>query len=206
MVVRTEKKGSKVRSKSATLPSRKVRRATKKVPKSKVRNKLRRRLSSSTIRSRKVDAMVVDGKAVKIGILITYPRLEVKKEELISHRDKNRAWTKLADPKFVVERKFRREKKVTKRHPLGKYAIPTDVAVGCSIKHFYDDNDVEVDMILPHEICKERLAQNDINFLMIYDVLEAFHTDKTKDRRIYKETKLCLETCDNIFPLSSTRS
>jgi len=100
----------------------------------------------------------------------------------------------------VVERKFRREKKINKRHPLGKYAIPTDVAIGCFIKHAYADKNVEVDMILPHQISKERIASNDINFLVIYDLLESFHTDKTKDKRIYKELKNCLETCDNIFP------
>merc|ERR1711964_767939 len=122
------------------------------------------------------------------------------KEELISHRDKNRAWTKLADPKFVVERKFRREKKVAKRHPLGKYAIPTDVSVGCFIKHEYADKDVEVDLILPHDISKDRLEKNDINFLMIYDLIESFHTDKSKDKKVYSELKDCLESCDNIFP------
>merc|ERR1711964_816978 len=78
--------------------------------------------------------------------------------------------------------------------------IPTDVAIGCFIKHAYADKNVDVDMILPHEINKERIESNDINFLVIYDLLESFHTDKTKDKRIYKELKNCLETCDNIFP------
>jgi len=57
-----------------------------------------------------------------------------------------------------------------------------------------------VDMILPHDISKERLESNDINFLVIYDLLESFHTDKSKDKKIYKELKHCLDTCDNIFP------
>jgi hypothetical protein len=193
-----DKKARKVRSKSSS-PSRKVRRAQKKQS-----NKSRRKPRSGVAAKilSKVDRMAVDaaesGKKLRIGILLTYPRLEVKKEELISHRDKNRAWTKLAEPKFVVERKFRREKKVVKRHPLGKYAIPTDVSVGCFIKHQYPN--VEVDMILPHDISKERLGSNDINFLMIYDLLESFHTDKSKDKKVYTELKDCLESCDNIFP------
>merc|ERR1711964_396172 len=78
--------------------------------------------------------------------------------------------------------------------------IPTDVAIGCFIKHAYADKNVDVDMILPHEINKERIESNDINFLVIYDLLESFHTDKSKDKKIYNELKKCLETCDNIFP------
>merc|ERR1711964_332113 len=35
---------------------------------------------------------------------------------------------------------------------------------------------------------------------MIYDILEAFHTDKSKDKKIYKVVENCLKTCDNIFP------
>jgi len=198
-----DKRAQKVRAKSAS-PSRKARKAQKKQP-TRRRKTLKPRSSSVTAKIlRKVDDMVIDaeasGKKLRIGILLTYPRLEVKKEELISHRCKNRAWTKLADDKFVVERKFRREKKIGKRHPLGKYAIPTDVAVGCFIKHEYSDKNVEVDMILPHEISKERLASNDLNFFLIYDLLECFHSDKSADKKIYKELKTCLEECDNIFP------
>merc|ERR1712096_592725 len=102
----------------------------------------------------------------------------------------------------IVERKYRRDKKVKAgaRHPLGKHAIPTDYAVGLFMKHAYANKDVKVDMILPHEVNPERLKKNDINFMMIYDTLEAFHTDKTKDKKIYKMVKKCLETCDNVYP------
>jgi len=142
----------------------------------------------------------VDSKTVKIGIFMTYPRLEVKKEELISLRCKHRPWNKQADPAFVVERKYRRDKKIKGRHPLGKHAIPTDYAVGLYLQEKYADKNVVVDMIMPHEVSPERLKSNDLNFMMIYDPLEAFHTDKTKDKRVYKMLKKCLAECDNVFP------
>lgn len=138
----------------------------------------------------------------RIGILITYPRLEVKKEELISYNSRLRPWTKLAPSNLVVERKFRREKKIKTRHPLGKMAIPTDVSVACYVKHAYENTgkNVIVDMMLPHEITSERLKSNDLNFLLIYDDLEAFHTDKSAGKKIYHNFKKCLEEADNVFP------
>jgi len=195
--------GPKSRSKSSSKsPSRKPRKATKKLSS---KPKVLRKKSSMTAKIlRKVDEVMAEHgdseKKLRIGILLTYPRLEVKKEELITARDKNRPWNRLADPKFVVERKFRREKPIKSRHPLGKYAIPGDVAVGCYIEHAYADKNVAVDFILPHEISKERLAANDLNFFLIYDLIEAFHTDKSKDKKCYKALKQCLEESDNIFP------
>jgi len=151
-----------------------------------------------TERSKSVSAA---GKKLRIGILLTYPKLEVKKEELISHKPRSslRPWTKLAPSDMIVERKFRREKKVT-RHPMGKYAIPTDVAAACYIQHAYKGKNVEVDMILPHEISEERLKSNDLNFMMIYDILEAFHTDKTVGKKVYHTLKKCLDSADNVYP------
>merc|ERR1712188_136935 len=67
-------------------------------------------------------------------------------------------------------------------------------------KHAFQKNDVEVDFILPEEISLERLKSNDLNFLLIYDLLEAFHTDKSKDKTLYKTLKECLKKADNIYP------
>jgi len=148
-----------------------------------------------------VEKEIDNSKKVKIGIIMTYPRLEVKKEEIISYHDKNRPWLKLSPDKFVVERKFRRERKLTTgRHPLGKRGLPTDVATACYIHYAHAGKGVEVDMIQPHEISKERLAENDLNFLMIYDLLESFHTDKSKDKKLYNALKECLDADVNIFP------
>jgi len=89
-----------------------------------------------------------------------------------------------------------------KRHPLGKTAVPSDYAVGLYIKHAYENagKNVEVDMIMPHDISVERLKSNDLNFFLIYDALESFHTDKSKDKKLYKTLVECMEKCDNIFP------
>ena len=41
--------------------------------------------------------------------------------------------------------------------------------------------------------CDERLQANDLNFMLIYDILEAFHTDSTKGKQIYKRLEKCLK-------------
>jgi len=140
-------------------------------------------------------------KKLRVGILLTYPKLEVKKEELLNHNDKNRPWLKLADKKFVVERKWRREMKLNgRKHPLGKIAVPSDASVAYYLQHAYKNKNVEVDMIMPHEITPARLKSNDLNFMLIYDLLESFHTDKTPGKKLYHNLKNCVEKCDNIFP------
>jgi hypothetical protein len=140
---------------------------------------------------------------VKIGIVLTYPKNEVKKADLISHHP-SLPYTQHADKKYIVERKYIWKgdvlKKV-KRHPLGKYGIPTDVAIGCSVRHMSKvGSGVSVDFILPHEVSAERLKANDLNFLILYDVLEAFHTDKTKGKQVYKTLEHCLRNATNVFP------
>jgi len=55
-------------------------------------------------------------------------------------------------------------------------------------------------MILPHDISKDRLARNDLNFLLIYDPLESFHTDKSEGKKLYKKVKSVLDEAKNVFP------
>jgi hypothetical protein len=83
---------------------------------------------------------------------------------------------------------------------VGKSGIPTDVATGAYIQHMLKQKDVEVDFITPKEITKQRLKSNDLNFLLIYDVLEAFHTDKSPGKEVYKNLKKCLLETKNVYP------
>jgi len=64
----------------------------------------------------------------------------------------------------------------------------------------YHGNTFEVDYIRPKEISKERLAQNDINFIIIYDVLEAFHIDRSRGKRVYHNFVDAIRSSDNVFP------
>jgi len=133
---------------------------------------------------------------VRVGILLTYPKQEQKKDELTRCRKSDVAanpWIKDVPKEYILERQ-------TRKTVLGTYGVPTDVAVGCSIRHFFQASGVEVDLILPHEINMARLKSNDLNFLMIYDLLEAFHTDKTEDKKLYGVLKKCLSEADNIYP------
>jgi len=83
------------------------------------------------------------------------------------------------------------------RHRDRTVGIPADVSIGEYIRYKHGRN-FDVDFITPEEITAERLKANDINFLIIYDLLEAFHTDKS--RQIYERLKDVLRKADNIFP------
>jgi len=64
----------------------------------------------------------------------------------------------------------------------------------------YHGDIFEVDYIRPREISKERLAQNDINFLIIYDLLESFHIDRSRGKRVYHKLLAAVRSLDNVFP------
>jgi len=64
----------------------------------------------------------------------------------------------------------------------------------------YYGNVFEVDYIRPKDISKERLAENDINFLIIYDLLESFHIDRSKGKKVYHNFLTAIRTSDNVFP------
>jgi len=64
----------------------------------------------------------------------------------------------------------------------------------------YHGDIFEVDYIRPSEISKERLAQNDINFLIIYDMLESFHYDRSRGKRVYHKLRAAVRSSDNVFP------
>jgi hypothetical protein len=126
---------------------------------------------------------------VRIGILLTHPRQEKKKGELLG--DVRSEWAQHAPRKYNFPKQ---------EEEYGKYGLPTDVAIGSYIQHALKQKDVEVDFIEPKEISKERLRSNDLNFLLIYDVLEAFHTDKSIDKAVYNNLKKCLLGAKNVYP------
>jgi len=77
--------------------------------------------------------------------------------------------------------------------------IATDVSIGEYLKTYHGDI-FEVDYIRPREISKERLSENDINFLIIYDLLESFHIDRSRGKKVYHKLLDTVRSLDNIFP------
>lgn len=128
---------------------------------------------------------------VRIGVLLTHSKQEWKKGELF---DCTEEWTKQIAKKFV----FNQDEGKHKRN--GKFGIPTDVLTGSYIQHSLQEKDVNVDLITPQEVSKERLASNDLNFLLVYDDLEAFHTDKSVDKVHFKKFRKCLSEAKNVYP------
>jgi hypothetical protein len=130
---------------------------------------------------------------VRIGILLTNLKSELKKNELLACSEFDWAQPALAE-KLGVKRDAACQAK------YGRYGLPTDVAIGAYIQNALKQKDVEVDFIYPKEISKERLKSNDLNFMLIYDILEAFHTDKSPGKKVYNNLKKCLLGAKNVYP------
>ncbi len=117
---------------------------------------------------------------INIGIVITNPRSERKKQELVVYSRK-RPWCKDVKLKHMVNRK-------------GVLSIPGDIAIGYYIMYKYKN--VKVDFIRPSEISVRRFHSNDLVFIIIYDLLESFHTDSVN----FENFKKTLKNCRNVYP------
>ena len=117
---------------------------------------------------------------INIGIVITDPRSERKKQELVVY-SKKRPWCKNIKLKYMVNRK-------------GVLSIPGDIAIGYYIMYKYKN--VKVDFIRPSEISVRRFHSNDLVFIIIYDLLESFHTDRIN----FENFKRTLKNCRNVYP------
>ena len=126
----------------------------------------------------------------RIGIVLNFKKAEKKKNELLYVNSRKKPWLQLAnEPEFRPYSIMRADKNdVLKRH------VPVDVALGIYIKSIYPD--VIVDLIRPEEISVSRFAENDIVFLMQYDLLEAYHLDKSN----FEKFKKVLEKSNNVYP------
>ena len=120
---------------------------------------------------------------MRIGIVLNYKNAEKKKDELLNIKSKKMSWLKHAN------------KKKYKKHIINKKFIPADVAIGVFIETHYPE--VKVDYISPDDISTRRFKKNDLNFVIIYDLLESFHlSDKSK----FEKYKLALKNSNNVYP------
>jgi hypothetical protein len=58
-------------------------------------------------------------------------------------------------------------------------------------------DNINVDFIRPKDVTLKRLHGNDMNFMLIYDLLESFHVD---DKKTFENFKNTLKKCNNIYP------
>ena len=124
---------------------------------------------------------------IKVGIVLNYKNAEKKKDELLNVNSRKMKWLSLANEarykKFCIIKNNKR-------------FIPADVAIGIYLESKYPDK-VVVDYITPNEISTRRFKKNDIVFIIIYDLLEAFHlSDRTK----FNKLKLALKNSNNVYP------
>ena len=125
---------------------------------------------------------------LKIGIVLNYKKAEMKKDEL--YNLKEYSWLSLANEKkynpYIINKK-------------GKRCVPADVAIGVFLENMNDNGEVKIiiDYITPEEISISRFRDNDIVYIIIYDLLESFHlSDKSK----FENFKSALSSCDNVYP------
>ena len=124
---------------------------------------------------------------LKIGLVLNYKKAEKRKDELLSINSKTKPWLRKAQEKMYKKHIIISDK--------GAYTISVDVALGVYLEYTYPN--VIIDYITPDEISSKRFKQNDIVFILIYDLLEAFHlSDKTK----FYKYKQALKTCKNVYP------
>tara|TARA_Y100000589_G_scaffold304384_1_gene317498 strand:- start:38 stop:1225 length:1188 start_codon:yes stop_codon:yes gene_type:complete len=119
---------------------------------------------------------------MRIGILLTSKKQEFKKQEMINTNSHSRKYLKNAPDNLCV---FSKKKKL----------IPADAAMGVYLETHYKN--MIVDYILPNEITPVRLKKNDMNFMIIYDLLEAYHNEP---KEVFEQLKNTLEKANNIYP------
>lgn len=125
----------------------------------------------------------------KVGFIITSEVCEeINREESVYIDDKKRPWLKKTPKKLIAE-------DVNIDEGTDKRATSGDVSTAMYVADKYKN--VKVDIISPHEITRARLKQNDVNFIILYDLLESFHT--ALPGTTHKISKI-LNQCDNVYP------
>ena len=117
---------------------------------------------------------------LKLGIVLNYTSAEKKKDELIPIRGNK--YLKATDNQFSIL-------KGSSRY------VPADVAIGMYIK--YNFPNVIVDFIKPNEVSTRRFKKNDLIFVIIYDLVEAFHLSNTS---LFLKFKSALKNSNNVYP------
>lgn len=119
---------------------------------------------------------------MKIGIILTdSPSEEIAGEEMVAI-NKLRPWLKHTPREYIH---------VVKKKPQVTY----DVSVAMYIRTHYPKHDV--DMISPDETTVARLHKNDLNFLIIFDQVDSWHSKTTHARKSFVKA---ISEATNVFP------
>lgn len=120
---------------------------------------------------------------MKIGIICTpYLSEEVWKEELVPI-DPSRPWLRELPEKYVLKSR-------------GKLYTTDDISIAYYLKEKLKGTGHQVRVMIPDKDITYQLLENDVNFVLIFDLLEAFHTmPKSKFELMRKILKL-----HNVYP------
>jgi hypothetical protein len=126
---------------------------------------------------------------LNIGIVLNYKKAEKKKDELYYVGSKEFPWLDLAKEDRYTPFTINKN---------GDRGVPADVAIGVYLESISDNNvRINVDYITPDEISIKRFSQNDLVFIVIYDLLESFHLSNKSKFENYKHV---LKNSDNVYP------
>lgn len=135
----------------------------------------------------------------RIGVLLTSGKAEAEKEDLIDiqRRSPARPWLK---PGVAVAKPIKRPKQkkgfMTRKKLPAMSGYPADVSIAEYVR-FHHGKHFDIDYIHPGDLSAARLKSNDINYLITYDLLEAYHIGR---KARYQEMKKALEKSTNVFP------
>lgn len=123
---------------------------------------------------------------LKIGILITRLKAEKDKNELLNINSTKRPWLKKTPHHLTIIHK-------------GKRCTSGDVSIGMYIG---DKFGIDIDFISPEEISVKRCHSNDINFMLIFDLIECYHVDYKKkgNKALFDNFKKTLQRVRNMYP------
>jgi hypothetical protein len=124
----------------------------------------------------------------RIGFICTYPADEIAKAELADVNTRKRPWLQHSEGKHRI--------KIQQQE-----YVPLDVSVAYYLRwKLRNDKTVHVDIFYPNEVdALQRAQRNEINFILIYDLLEAFHTEPDSEF----PGRVALLTHDSVFPPSN---
>jgi len=120
---------------------------------------------------------------MKIGLIITPYKLEELDKEEIIPIDEEREWLNEVNQKFIIEDK-------------NKDYVPDDISIYYYLKNTYKKKHI-IEYIFGNDpLIYEKVKRCDVVFLLIFDMLEAFHTLSQKE---FNEMKRTFEL-PNVYP------
>lgn len=133
-------------------------------------------------------------KKMKLGIILNYPILELWKDELVFPNENSKQYIKNIPDHYLIY-----VKNTQSEH---NYGLPYDLVIGYYIKTHYPN--IDVNFMYPDEVSVEKFKENDLVFILIYDLIEALNMENMTEfkttKNPYQKLKKVLKKVNNVYP------